>query len=429
MGNEVVSEVTKTGKKQKTFVFGAGTKIAMQKMYGTNYDLEFLTFSHADASGASMRETQASGMLVYPEQAEESPAELDALGGNVGLSTPNVPEPEPIPPPENSPFQIMHEDSPMYVDGQRVTATLDGLPIGIGRLSSLMANGSVAVGYMVHISGRGFHSIQAPIDSYGGGLFGRETPPTRVRPDGDGGVRHNGGYNLFSFGAAFSEETQDDKWEERRITTVEARILKRTIIETISKNDLCKKYITDLINKVAEMAGKSNKIISTDIGVLFDKVLKSRSRYGDSGAGGIFLKGHGNSHASQSWDMEGGGWGMIYLAFAFSGGYSHVRIMGARGKETVITTRLNTYDNIVDNITGDEGAMIAIHELMHTAVSGAGTDYDYSYAVAELAGDERPVLGDNKKGEVSNYWNERLRQACGLPSITSGLMTNYKLYK
>jgi hypothetical protein len=89
-------------------------------MYGTNYDLELLTFSHADASGASIRQTQASVMLVYPEQAEESPAEMDALGGNVGLSTPYIPEPEPIPPPENSPFQIKHEDSPMFVKGLRL---------------------------------------------------------------------------------------------------------------------------------------------------------------------------------------------------------------------------------------------------------------------------------------------------------------------
>jgi hypothetical protein len=222
-------------------------------------------------------------------------------------------------------------------------------------------------------------------------------------------------------------QTKDDVWKERRITTVEARILKRTINETINKTDTCKKYIADLINTVASIYGVTDKIISTDIETLFDKVLNSRSWGGDDGLGGILISDTrllGN--ANHSWDAEGGGWGQIRLGFAYAGGYEHTRIKGARGKEYVITNRLDNYDNLVDNITSAAGALLAIHELMHTANKSAGGDIDYAKAVAQLAGEADPKFEDANKASV--YWDNRLRQACGVNG-SSGQMTNYKLYK
>ncbi|MEJ7860897.1 MAG: hypothetical protein WKF90_04585 [Pyrinomonadaceae bacterium] len=77
--------------------------------------------------------------------ADGLPAEFDPLGGNVGLSTPYIyltggsgypREPE-IPT-----LQRLSDESPMYVNGQRVTATLDGIEVSVSFALSALASGS-----------------------------------------------------------------------------------------------------------------------------------------------------------------------------------------------------------------------------------------------------------------------------------------------
>ena len=83
--------------------------------------------------------------------------------------------------------------------------------------------------------------------------------------------------------------------------------------------------------------------------------------------------------------------------------------------------------------------MTTIHELMHVAVKGRikGTiwavagDTDYAIAAANLAGSEKPDLGQSadKGSAASAYWGARLNQACGYPSHITHEFTNYLLYQ
>jgi hypothetical protein len=170
LGNEVVSEVTKTGKKQKTFVFAGGTKIATQALYGVNNNNELLVFKHADASGASLKETAADGT---PAGLEDGFAELDAMGGNVGLATPYIElNPFPFPQSENPPLMGITDDSPTYINGQRVTATLDGFPISLSRAMHMMDVGTAIPASLAQYQNRPGFSFT----SNGLGLFTANVP-------------------------------------------------------------------------------------------------------------------------------------------------------------------------------------------------------------------------------------------------------------
>jgi hypothetical protein len=140
---EVVTEVEKSGKKQKTFVTAGGTRIATQSFWFQN--AEHLTFNHPDASGASIRSTMANGLVMDGEGADDSPAELDALGGNAGTSTPYITI-NGNPPQEYPEHHQMFDESPMFVNGQRVSATLDGFAIPFGFAMSLLGSGSALLG-------------------------------------------------------------------------------------------------------------------------------------------------------------------------------------------------------------------------------------------------------------------------------------------
>ncbi len=75
-----------------------------------------------------------------------SPVETDPLGGSVGTSTPYIQqfnsgwEPSPEYPMLHSYF----DDAPQYVNGQRVSATLDGIAISYGQAMNMVRNGSAA---------------------------------------------------------------------------------------------------------------------------------------------------------------------------------------------------------------------------------------------------------------------------------------------
>lgn len=134
LGNEVVTEVDRTGKKQKSFVFAGGTRLATQNTWEfSGQTNERLYFRQNDASGASLVSTQANGTIMpYTDDKDDTPAELDALGQNVGNAPPPTP---PINQPPNYPDwnDLMPED-PLRVNGQVVKANVDGmsLPYGLG---------------------------------------------------------------------------------------------------------------------------------------------------------------------------------------------------------------------------------------------------------------------------------------------------------
>jgi hypothetical protein len=221
-------------------------------------------------------------------------------------------------------------------------------------------------------------------------------------------------------------------FEPRRINPVEASILKKTIVKATNNTDLCKKYIADLIQKVAANGKKSaDDIISTDIPTLFDKVLGSRSSTPNASnvneRGGIFITGygHGSSFSHNYWEWVGGGVGFASLRLEFAGDTPPVFKTLTPDEQFSIR-----YDSITRQIeTPGLGGMTAIHELIHVAVKGIGNDIDLAKAAAELAGEKFDPKDGDIVSQASQYWDDRLNQACGYPSSISRKMTNYKLYK
>jgi hypothetical protein len=109
------------------------------------------------------------------------------LGGNVGLTTPYI---EPLiepPPPENNllePFMLDQGDT-MYVDGQRVSCSMDGMTVGCGMAMRALENGSAIPaalaryqnqpGFKFESHGLGIYTTQY-VDSYSVG--GKSFAPT-----------------------------------------------------------------------------------------------------------------------------------------------------------------------------------------------------------------------------------------------------------
>ncbi len=143
LGGEVVSETYGNGGKKKTFVLAAGAKIATQSEYTyfTN-TTESVSFDHNDAAGMSYRSSTSTGDAVTADgQFDGAPAEFDPLGGNAGLATPYIEQLiQPPPPSELFPFFQNFGDSPMYVNGQQVSCTLDGMSIGCSSAFSMLGH-------------------------------------------------------------------------------------------------------------------------------------------------------------------------------------------------------------------------------------------------------------------------------------------------
>ena len=146
MGNEVVSEVWANGKKGKTFVRAAGSQLGYQSAYGSDTATlnEAVFFEYSDASGMSRRTTDKIGAAVaYGDGGEGSPVETDPMGGMFGTSTPYS---ELLPPynpaPEYPMLQSYFDDAPQYINGQRMSCTLDGMAIGCSRAMDMLETGS-----------------------------------------------------------------------------------------------------------------------------------------------------------------------------------------------------------------------------------------------------------------------------------------------
>lgn len=139
----MISETTHSGAKKKTYVHAAGAKIATQSEYSYfSQTTESVSFEHFDAAGMSHRSTASDGTALTADGAYDgAPAEMDPMGGNVGIATPYIQEViQPPPPNENFPYFPLDGDSPMYVNGQQVSCTLDGLSIGCGTAFSMLGH-------------------------------------------------------------------------------------------------------------------------------------------------------------------------------------------------------------------------------------------------------------------------------------------------
>jgi YD repeat-containing protein len=444
MGGEVISEVNSDGRKFKTYIKAAGAEIAWQAAgFYNGTESQSVFFEHQDSSGMSSRTTMQNGNVIDGEGFEGAPVETDPFGGNMGLATPYL-EINPNPPNPDLPWlRTLGEESPTYVNGQRVTYVLDGFAVSRSIADSLLQAG-VATPCPHNDCGprvftvNGQRTLSHPFTAYADGTSGYRVPVWQRNSFTFDNQTSSFGSQIigWKFVSAASNNVglvgDGIPFEPRRINPVEASILRKTIVKATNNTDLCKKYIADLIQKVATNGKKSaDDIISTDIPTLFDKVLGSRSSTPNAPnvneRGGIFITGygHGSSFSHNYWEWVGGGVGFASLRLEFAGDTPPVFKTLTPDEQFSIR-----YDSITRQIeTPGLGGMTAIHELIHVAVKGIGNDIDLAKAAAELAGEKFDPKDGDIVSQASQYWDDRLNQACGYPSSISRKMTNYKLYK
>jgi len=211
-------------------------------------------------------------------------------------------------------------------------------------------------------------------------------------------------------------------------------LLRTSVSAALTKTDKCRQYIKDLIEEVAaNTESDRNEIISTDIEKLLKIVYDSRGP--SEGLGGVHLRLGTGGNARNHWNWKNGpGSADIYLGIEHyfpSGGWN--------GTGELLSKTVN--EAIVELLGSPRyGGMITIHELMHVALKGRADDVDYARAAATLAGEVyTPIPYDETKEssasnrplnyQASEYWGERLNQACGFPSHIRNKMTNYRLYR
>jgi hypothetical protein len=207
LGGKVVSEANKDGKKLKTSVYAAGTIIARQlAMYESNGDLHvaYVEFEHEDASRMTYKRTDQS--LDAMATGVAASAEFDPLGNNIGVEDQYY-----VDPPDNDyPLrQYRASDmNTMFVGGQRITCTQDGMAIACASALRNINNGG---SYLSSVS---FLNLGA-LALIGGSRFwnpnsGRSNPDQPdTAPDGTPRINAStdgGTWEYFSFGWGVSTE-------------------------------------------------------------------------------------------------------------------------------------------------------------------------------------------------------------------------------
>ncbi|MGI8469730.1 MAG: hypothetical protein ACR2N3_14895, partial [Pyrinomonadaceae bacterium] len=193
MNNETLTEVNYSGAKIKTNVIANGAIIATQDNL---YNSQQVNFNQTDASGMSVKTLNSNGDVNTYEGTEFSPAELDPLGNNVGLSTPYI-ELNNNPPSEMPNEFKLFDESQLMVNGQRLSCSLDGITVSCSMAMSALQSGAAAVcpnndcGPRTYYNGSRY-VLSSPFMAYGDGRSGfwinENDPNYRRSPDVDYGV-------------------------------------------------------------------------------------------------------------------------------------------------------------------------------------------------------------------------------------------------
>lgn len=206
----------------------------------------------------------------------------------------------------------------------------------------------------------------------------------------------------------------------RLLTENERKSLRASVTAAADRTDICRKYIADLINKVATFEGWS-PASPTDSGIeaLFDRIWNERFRKldGINGFGGIYLEKR-NTHLGWS--------GAIYIAVNYDPREPRYWGISRNGLAKQYEAKS------IPHLESADIGLSAIHELMHAAFAGGktATDHDYAAAAAALSGESLPEFEPGEKGvfQASAWWGGHLRQACGMPGYDLK-PTNYRLYR
>jgi hypothetical protein len=235
--------------------------VQSQYAYGSG-PTKSVHFEHVDASGMSFRAARSDGSALSSDGSYDgAPAELDPLGGSMGTTTPYVVEEEPPPPPEPDPifpFRTLPDDSPMSVDGRRITCIIDGIEAisGCGSYLSQAARGDAfdvdfenSDPFVLRSLGVSRYPIYRDVSPADPDIDpvdpGKPVPVTTSEQTG-------WGYMFSDISWAPQQQTT------RRLNEGEVDRLRR-IVEGLLRNERCAKFIEDLQDKAQSYLEAANK--------------------------------------------------------------------------------------------------------------------------------------------------------------------------
>ncbi len=193
---------------------------------------------------------------------EGSPVETDPLGGSVGTSTPYIQqfnsgwEPSPVYPMLHSYF----DDAPQYVNGQRVSCTLDGMAVGCSQAYHMLDVGSAipaALEKWQQVPGFSFESLGLGIfkttfpDIYINPRGGFVTQPAGIAPIEGNRLVFEGGSSIFSI--SWSPQGQNDAINVDIPFTSEDI---RYSVKLLLSNPRCSDFVNKLVKTASELYGK-----------------------------------------------------------------------------------------------------------------------------------------------------------------------------
>jgi hypothetical protein len=365
---------------------------------------------------------------------EFSPAELDGLGGNAGISTPYLPFGG-NPPQQYPEYQQMNDESVMRINGQDVRATLDGVGIPFALALHLLQNGSAlpaALDRYQHLQGFSF-------DNRGGGTFRSTWSTTSTSPgwveksdnngnvtgrswEPDGTVHTNTFEVNWSFGAALFD------WEKRIRQFDKDEVSKlKTLVTELVANTKCLDFINKLLKTAEKYAPPQEKgqaplstqtLLESDPLKIFDIVERNGGFYFNenigfsySTIGGTILYGEPSSYT-----VEVGGKTFtrnstvtsesqrprVYLQ---TSAFYYPRSPQDPGYSKDLKKYYDGKQATLFSLSG--GGLTALHELLHFNFH----DAYLASAVAELNGDKK-IFSLNETDSASSYWDKALKENC-----------------
>lgn len=381
MLGQVISEVSATGAKQRSFVYAGGQLLAIQRVTAGGQAVEWPYF---DASGASHRVVNVNGFNVKS-------AENDPLGANAGLFKP-ITWPPPSSPGKIEPFYGVPE-----LNSATQGCVADGVPIPCDMALPMLTNGFATLTHIDPLlaSAGKKRPVWIPQDT----SYGTANLNTLVVTiySGSGGyfvwVEETVGQKLSPQNPV-SEEIVTDSFTKSEVDQLYSGL------EGILANKRCNDFIAALLTEAGLRA--RNKPIETDMLKLFNKVTQQKgfafaTKY-STGPAGTSMQGYNGVSGSV---MHGDAQVLLSSQALTNYGAAHNRtrqffLYTALGELTHIAGERSYGGVYGSHGYGDEGLAIA------------------SKVVADRMGIALgPPPDSTNHGASSNYYHNALEFICG----------------
>ena len=261
--NQVLTELSETGQKQRTFVYLGSAVLAWQRQSMDNS--QAVLWEHRDPSNASYRVTASGGGSPVSQES----AELDPLGNNAGLSN-SIPNPQHKQAWSYPGFGSsgMSGDSQCMLDGTFEPCDFVFRAAAAGGLSwmEVPSSFSGSVGNRTPVKVDDPPTYDPPT-----------TDPNNPQPNGIVTIYEHHHYEWVSTGDITTsiQSRQPQNSQQVMVRIKDVNELKRLMEERLAYGD-CREAVARLISTAESMSNSIDKIVnaalSTDVMTLFDKI-------------------------------------------------------------------------------------------------------------------------------------------------------------